>query len=172
MKTVTNTHRRRQAFSIMETTMATLMVGILLAGSLASFARIQGMQQDMVMMEQAQLLAVDLMNEILSFPYSEPGVTAVSTGPESGESSRALYDDVDDFNGMSETSALTRAGTAIPGASQYRRRVAVYYVQPANPTVISFTNQGSRIVVVIVDRNGQQVYSLLGYKTQTESQIP
>lgn len=172
MKYTFFTHHRQRAFSIMETTMATLMVGILLAGSLASFARIRGMQQDMVMMEQANLLALDLMNEILSFPYSEPGVTTVSTGPEVGESSRSLYDDVDDYNGMSEASALTRSGTAIPGASQYRRRVAVYFVQPANPSVISFTNQGSRIVVVLVDRNGQQVFSLLGYKTQTESQIP
>jgi MSHA pilin protein MshD len=139
MKSLLTTHRRRQAFSIMETTMATLMVGILLAGSLASFARIRGMQQDMVMMEQANLLAIDLMNEILSLPYSEPGVTTVSTGPESGESSRSLYDDVDDYNGLTETSAVTRSGSAIAGASRYRRRVSVFFVQPTNPSIISVT---------------------------------
>jgi hypothetical protein len=158
----------------MEVAMSTLLVGILLAGSVRSFAHLRGMQQDMVVMEQAHLLAHDLMQEILSFPYAEPesNPNAVSTGPDTGESSRSLFDDIDDYHGLTETPPVVRAGTPIPGASRFTRRVSVLFVRSDNPYMIAGSNQGMRIVSVFIDLDGQQVTSLFGIRSQTDSQLP
>src|SRR5580765_4297875 len=42
------------------------------------------------------------MEEILSQPYADPQGT-VALGPDSGETSRLLYDNMDDYHGLSET---------------------------------------------------------------------
>ena len=81
---------------------------------------------------QASFYAQELMEEIKSKNFADPNQTPVF-GPESGEGGRSNYDDVDDFNGYSDTSA------------GYTRCVTVDYVElsagtwtgnctPANPT--------------------------------------
>jgi hypothetical protein len=165
-------HPAQRAFSLMEVAMASLITGILLAGSLASFAQLHGRQQSMTKMDLADLLAHDLMQEILALPYSEPNITAVSTGPEAGETTRLQFDDVDDYHGLTEVSAQTRTGSAIPDAQRFSRRVTVQFVQPANLTTPAASNQGARRITLFVDYDSQPITSIFAIRTQTDGQIP
>jgi len=53
-------------------------------------------------LEQAVALGQAMMEEVLARPYYEPGVRAPALGPDSGETSRDLFDNIDDFHGYSE----------------------------------------------------------------------
>jgi MSHA pilin protein MshD len=172
MKTQTSPRHRRAGFSLIEVTMATLVTGILLSGSLAAFAQLHGRQKNMAIMEFADLIEHDLMQEIISFPYSEPSVTTVSTGPDAGETSRSLYDDIDDYHGWTESFATTRTGSAIPAGGRFRRSVTVEFVRTSNMAIPSLTNQGARVITIVVSLDGQPISSLQAYRTQTDNQVP
>lgn len=80
------------------------------------------------LMNSAIVLGRDILEEILSKRYDErtiPPYTSWSShlGPDSGES-RNNYDDVDDFDGLSEGS--------VSGYPGFSRRITVCYVDPDN----------------------------------------
>jgi hypothetical protein len=84
-------------------------------------------------------LASDLMEEVLSKSWDENS-TAVgpiadglktppaSLGPESGEA-RLAFDDIDDYNGYSESPPKAQDGQAVEGFAEFTRSVQVYYVR-------------------------------------------
>ena len=52
-------------------------------------------------------IAEQLLDEITGLPYKEKGTSAYSVlGPEAGETTRLSFDDLDDYNGYSETGVL------------------------------------------------------------------
>jgi MSHA pilin protein MshD len=97
---------------------------------------------------QGQALAKQLMDEILQTQYVDPGVLPVF-GPEVGEV-RANYDDVDDYNGLSESPPVNRDGTAIPGFTGWKRAVQVFWADPTSPSTTTVTDTGLKRVVVTV----------------------
>jgi len=117
---------------------ATMLVAAVSA--LGSFARARRSQFDRC---AGGTLARGLMSEILQARYLEPGVN-VWFGLDDGESAlvRATWDDVDDYNGLSECPPKTKSGAAITGAAGWTRQVAVAYVQPDNPNQTSSTDTG------------------------------
>jgi hypothetical protein len=108
--------------------------------ALGSFARARRSQFDRC---AGGTLARGLMSEILQARYLEPGVN-VWFGLDDGESAlvRATWDDVDDYNGLSECPPATKSDAAITGAAGWTRKVAVAYVQPDNPNQTSSTDTG------------------------------
>jgi MSHA pilin protein MshD len=117
---------------------ATMLVAAVSA--LGSFARARRSQFDRC---AGGTLTRGLMSEILQARYLEPGVD-VWFGLDDGESAdvRSAWDDVDDYNGLSECPPKTKSGTAITGAAGWTRQVAVAYVQPDNPNQTSSTDTG------------------------------
>jgi MSHA pilin protein MshD len=94
-----------------------------------SYAAVTGQQQvDYADDEtRAVRLARDLCEEILSKAYTDPG-GAPLFGPESGETSRPQFDDVDDFHGFAESPGQLKdfTGAAHPAAEQeFSRSVTV-----------------------------------------------
>ena len=84
-------------------------------------------------------LASDLMEEILSKSFDEnssntgPIGDASKTlpedlGPEAGES-RASFDDIDDYNGYTESPPQTQQGQVITDFPDFTRKVEIFYVQ-------------------------------------------
>ena len=117
---------------------ATMLVAAV--SSLGSFARARRSQFDRC---AGGTLARGLMSEILQARYLEPGVD-VWFGLDDGESAdvRSAWDDVDDYNGLSECPPKTKSGAAITGAAGWTCQVAVAYVQPDNPNQTSSTDTG------------------------------
>src|SRR5947208_16939323 len=76
---------------------------------------------------RATRLARNLMEEITSMAYQDPVQTPVF-GPETGETSRTIYNDVDDYNGYSEAlgALVDCTGTLYPtNDQQFTRAVTV-----------------------------------------------
>ncbi|HSV15467.1 MAG TPA: type II secretion system protein [Tepidisphaeraceae bacterium] len=154
--------RTRRAFTIIEAALSVAIVGVLLATSMTTFAAIA--KQRKVQMERrlGYELGQQLMSEILQQYFQDP-VSPVF-GPESGET-RANYDDVDDYNGWTETPPARRDGTALSDYSGWTRAVAVAYVDPLNPGSTIGSSTLKRVTVTVTAPSGKQ-YALAGYRSQ------
>lgn len=158
----------RRGTSMAEVMLSTLLVGVLLlaalevVGSSVRGVRVASEQID------AQMLADELMAEILAVAYSDPDATAqVVFGIESNEPgspvNRVAFDDVDDYDGWQEqdlfASRDAQRQISLPG---WVRRVAVEHVDWINPTRITNDSDDGgikRIAVEVIDPEGQHTYS-------------
>lgn len=112
---------------------------------------------------QARLLAEAMMNEVLAMDYAEAGTNTI--GPDNGEAGttkRNQYDDVDDFNGWSNT-VSNADGTPIAGFEAYRLSFTVEWVAPAQPGTAVGSDQGVKRVTVTILRDGRNVAQLHGW---------
>lgn len=162
-------HRRKEkrprhgaslGFSALETLFAASILAIVsaaISGALSAGRQEAANAQDTV---RATMLARALIEEIIRLPYADPqGYTTL--GPDSGESSRALFDNVDDYSGYTDgPSNLTSVdGTAYPSDLQgFTRSVSM--------TAATFTPTGwspgisGLLVTVTVQKNSATVCQL------------
>jgi hypothetical protein len=114
--------------------MATVVLGIAAAGVLLPFAggaaaRAEGMRRTL-----AAKLAGDLTEEIINKPFHDPDGSSYyyNLGPDSGETSVSLFDNVDDYHGYTEGQGQTRdAGKSLitdPVYAKFSRDVTCAYV--------------------------------------------
>ncbi|MCH8253604.1 MAG: hypothetical protein IID36_14240 [Planctomycetes bacterium] len=130
-----NRATRASALTLAEALIASIILTMSVVA--VSAALTAGMQQtyEAVMTEHAAELVAAMLDEVLAHPYDDPdGASAL--GPEAGETSRTLFDNVDDYHGYTEaTGALVdAAGTAYPSEyAIYDRSVTVVAstIQPA-----------------------------------------
>jgi hypothetical protein len=114
--------------------------------------------------ERGLRLAQDLMAEICDQAYSDPNEPPVF-GPEPSETAgRPAYDDVDDYNGLSEAPPRDRSGNAIPGLSNWRRAVDVAFVSANDPTSTSVFETGVKRITVTVYRSGVPMARLVALR--------
>lgn len=105
-------------------------------------------------------LARELMSEIVQSRYAEPTT-------EGGET-RSTYDDVTDYNGLTELNPTDRSGTAIAGATGWRRSVAVRLVTLAAPATTSATDVGLKEIVVTVTSPTGRVMTLTALRSNVD----
>jgi MSHA pilin protein MshD len=107
---------------------------------------------------QATFLAEQLMTEILQCYYKDPASGSGTLGPDTGETSRASYNDVDDYDGLTNSPPKSRDGATLSGYAGWQRKVTVEWVDPANPASHSNTDLGlKRITVKVTPPSGKTV---------------
>lgn len=107
--------------TLVELVIAMVVVSIALGGVLMVMNYTTARSADPLLQRQAVAIAEAYLEEILLKPYVDPdGVD--------GEGSRALYDDVDDYDGLADSGARDQSGAAIAGLANYTVNVSV---QPA-----------------------------------------
>jgi MSHA pilin protein MshD len=147
-----------RGFTLIESLISVLIVSGLLVASLGTFgaiARARQMQTDRTL---AYGLADQLLGEIMQCYFKEPG-GGTTLGPEAGET-RATYDDVDDYNGLSNTPPQLRDGTALTEFAGWTRSVSVTCVRPDAPgTAINAGDSQvlKRIIVTVASPRGVSV---------------
>jgi MSHA pilin protein MshD len=102
--------KKTRGFSLIELVITIVIISIALTALSSSLFSAVGRNADPMWQVKATHLAQAYLDEILSMRYQEDsplGGGSVGTcslvGSEAGETSRSLYDDVDDYNGLSET---------------------------------------------------------------------
>lgn len=119
--------------------------------------------QDALRLEQAGVLAESLMSEIVAHPFDDPNAAGVyALGPEAGETSRTLFDNIDDYHGYSESStgAVDHSGSAINLASTNGlwRSVTVAYTTVSGQA--SGLGNVFALVTVTVNDGSRPIYVL------------
>lgn len=148
---------RRCGITLIETTMSVLLVAVLMVSALRLLGSSAIADQVYHTQRVSPALATQLMAEILANDYADAGGSPVF-GPEAGESgsSRANFDDVDDYHGWSASPPQDRDGLAIAGLSSWTREVTVQYVTLADVSTVASSDEGlKRIIVTVTDAQGR-----------------
>jgi|1185.fasta_scaffold07729_4 MSHA pilin protein MshD len=155
--------RKELGVSLLELIIAIAIVGIALAGAVSVFVVTTQHSADPMSQEQAQLVAEAYLDEILLKKFYDPDTGTVCTGTTGGET-RPTYDNVCDYNGLSEQ-PTDQFGTAIAGLSSYN--VAVSVVN-AGVSLGAINNTGAIRVLrvdVTVSLQGAPAIVLSAYRT-------
>ncbi len=158
----------RGAFTLVEVAVSLLIVGIMLVAALNTVGASRLSQHRITHYSRGQLLAESLMAEILQQDYWDPNDTRVF-GAESGESTttRADFDDVDDYNGWSSDPPVQKDGPEIGGLSSWERSITVEWVNPADITKVQGSESNAKRVTVSVSYNNKKVASLAAIRTNS-----
>ena len=99
-------------FTLLEILVTIIVLAIAGSALLGVYTNLIARSADPIIQEQALAIAEAYMEEIRLKPFNDPdGVD--------GEGNRALYDDVDDYNGLIDVGAADQTGTAVIGLNDY-----------------------------------------------------
>jgi Tfp pilus assembly protein PilV len=138
--------RAAMGFTLIEALIAAVIlaaaVGAMVAPMSATYIQTRTIQQTNIALSMAQ----QLLDEVVSRHYADPtDASVVTLGPDSAESGRATFDNMDDYHGYQDSTdpsasnaMKTISGDAIDWKTTdvYRRSVTVEYRNtPAGPAV-------------------------------------
>jgi MSHA pilin protein MshD len=107
--------KRQRGLTLIELVTSIAVIGIAGMALLGVMGYLSSASGAAVMQARAQAVADLYLAEVLSKPFLDPDST-------SAEASRALYDDINDYNGLDDASAVDRTGNAV---GPYRVRVTL-----------------------------------------------
>jgi PKD repeat protein len=160
------TRSDRAAFTLVETSIAVLLTGLLMVAALRSAAASKRRESGTSDQVRSQQLATDLMNEILRQAYQEPDDSPVF-GPEAGETNgnRTLFDDVDDYIGWTSMPPANRNGVVLPGFTSWTRSANVIWADPSTLGTTTKSDTGLKKITVTVSRAGVIATTIVGYRS-------
>jgi len=132
-----------------------LIIGLMFVAAMTAVGASRTSQLKTADRIRGQQLALDLMNEILEQSFWEPDDPPLF-GREGSESStsRALWDDVDDYSGWTESPPQNKNGTPIAGFDGWTRSVTVTWTDPSDLTQgCAWPTDLKRITVTVYHRD-------------------
>jgi MSHA pilin protein MshD len=153
----------RRGFTIVEAALSTVVVGVMLVAALQTVGAARIAQCRNADRVRGAELASDLMAEITAQAYEDPALPTGSFGlalSKAAGGTRSKFNDVDDYDGWTESPPQQKSGAVIPGFTGWTRAVRVRWVVPANPSATSLTDTGAKLITVTVSRNGVTVMRL------------
>lgn len=154
-------YTKAKGFSLIELVITIVVLGIAVTALSSSLFTAVGRNADPLWQSKATQLSQVYLDEILSMRYDETsplggGSTGVvcAIGGTDGETSRSLYDDVDDYNGLTETADFldTDASSNYTG---YSVSIAVTCVDHLNVT--KATTDTKLIAITITSPTNQSL---------------
>lgn len=143
---------RPRAFTLIESMMAStiLAAAVVVIGGMVTAA----MQQSRTLQQQSTALplAKQLLEEISAKPLADPeGV--VGLGPDSGEVTRELFDNIDDYHGYIDTSTamVTSEGGSVEldATAPFTRSVSVQYRNDPTTAPVGTLSSGAFALVTV-----------------------
>ncbi len=164
------TLRRARGLSLAETLVSMLIVSGMLVSALNTLGAVKWGYANIGSRAKGELLAQELIGEILEMEYEEPIDTPVM-GREAGETntSRAGYDDVDDYHNWTASPPQDETGTVLNAWDGWSRTVKVQYVQKNNLTLLSVSDQGVKRITVTVKYQDKTQASLVAIRSGAAS---
>lgn len=160
----------KRALSMIEVALSTVIIGVVLLSAMNMVGAAGTSMSSMANRATGTLLAEQLMAEILEQAYEDPSLGPGSFGVEAGEAvagDRSLYDDVDDYYEWSASPPQNKDGSLITDRSNWRRSVAVDYVNPTDLTQTLESNSGVKRVTVMVSFNSVLVSKMVALRADT-----
>ncbi len=160
----------KRALSMIEVALSTVIIAVVLLSAMNMVGAAGMSMSSMANRATGTLLAEQLMAEILEQAYEERSLEPGSFGTEAVEAvpgDRSLYDDVDDYDTWSASPPQNKDGTLIPDRSDWRRSVAVAYVNPSNLTQTVESSSGVKRVTVTVSFNNVLVTAIVALRADT-----
>ena len=149
----------QRGVTLIELIVAMIVISVALGGVLLVMNYTSARSADPVLRHQALAIAEAYLEEVTLQSYLDPdnGLPCPAK-----EGSRALYDNVCDYNGLNDAGARTQGnpGAVIPGLENYLIAIAVASDQPFGTPAVT----GFKIDVTVTDPAGESL-TLTGYRT-------
>lgn len=154
-------YRHRQGgFTLIELVIVIIVMGVGIAGLTVAVTTATIESVDPVFQQQANAIAQSYMEEVMLKSICDPddfasastcsaSCTSSACGAGCGtnqEASRDLYDNVCDYDGLSDSGATDQTGTAISGLVDYSVNVTVDDGSPTNFTFQGLSASGGEVV--------------------------
>lgn len=143
--------------TLVELVITIVIVGLAAAALFSAMAAITGRSADPLLRQQSLVIAEAYLEEISLQPFIDPGSSTVCPA---APASRTNFDNVCDYNNLSDTGARDARGQLIAGLGGYSVRVSVapqaWAGLPANRVLYA--------LVTVTDPAGQTL-ALGGYRT-------
>lgn len=155
-----NTSRHQAGFTMLEVLAATTILAFAVIAVAESVSVAQSQTFEALHDGRATTLAEAFLEEVVSKPYADPAGGAISLGPDVDELTRALFDNIDDYNGFTldtlksvDPDVLTDiAGNVLPSAyQQFSINISTTYT---NVTLFESV-PGINVVVTVTDKTGR-----------------
>lgn len=117
--------RSDAGLTLIELVAAMVIIAIALGGTLALHRNVALSTADGMGLAQATAIADAYLEEALLRPVHDPDLGAGGGACPAPEASRALYDNLCDYDGLDDAGARDQTGAATPGLGAYRVRVDV-----------------------------------------------
>lgn len=144
---------RQRGFTLIELVVAITIVGIAASTIVMVLGSVAARSADAMVQQQAIAIAQAYLEEILQQPISPPAGAPTMT-------TRATYDEVDDYNGLSDSGAHDQFGSPIAALAAYN--VSVVVSQSSALTGVP-SAQARRVDVTVSTSPGVTV-TLSGYR--------
>ncbi len=157
----------RTGISHVEVLVCIPLVGVMLVSAMNSTGSIVRTWNFAHDQHRARAIAENLMAEILQQQYEEPDDTPTN-GRESGESAatRLNWDDVDDYNGWSQSPPADKSDTVLSGYVGWSRAVSIAYVELNDPTQTTADDEGVKRITVTVTNPTAETIVLVAYRSK------
>jgi MSHA pilin protein MshD len=143
--------------TLVELVISIVIIGIAAAALFSAMAAITGRSADPLLRQQSLAIAEAYLEEILLQPFLDSGGAVCPAPP----ASRASYDNVCDYDGLSDNGARDARGQAIAALASYRVQVAV----TAQAWAGLAAGDVLRVQVTVTDPAGQPL-ALDGFRTR------
>ena len=147
--------RKQKGFTLIELIIFIVVVGAGLAGILVATSNVVKSSADPMVRKQAMATADSILEEILQKEYSDPD------GVQGNETTRATMDDVDDYNGKTQT--LFNSASGAGGWPSALDGYQVSIVVTTDTTVVGSVSVPAKKVTVTVSRGSESV-AMVGYR--------
>jgi len=161
----------RSGFSLIESVIAISLVGTMMVAALNVVGASQVARQTSVHKSTGLMLAEELMAEILKTPYRDPenGTTHFGVEPdELADTTRNVFDDVDDFGGWTASPPEETDGSKRPNLDQWKRSVIVQRVKHDVLHQTTNSESGVKWITVIVERDGREICRLYAHRADID----
>jgi MSHA pilin protein MshD len=151
--TATKPLRTAGGFTLMEALIASVILSVVVVALTQAVLAGQQQTYDALLQGRGMALAEAMMEEVLSKPYADPE-GAVALGPDAGETSRALHDNMDDFHNLNETAGNLRdaANTLYPTLFQVFTRVVSARYTTVNVPALGGAQNCLEVTVTVSNR--------------------
>ncbi len=151
-------------FSLIEVVIAITVLSVALTGSMMLMHTTLRSSADPMIQRQAAAIAEAYIEEVILQSYIDPDLDqATGAVCPSAEASRALFDNVCDYDALNDVGARNRSGTAITGLGAYT--VDIDIVTTATLNTLSGSSQVLRIDVQ-VSHPSMSSFSVSAYRTK------
>ena len=153
-------NKNKSGFTLIEALVATAIIGIAIAALLVSNVSHSQANAYGMNTSTAEFLIEEIRAMTTPLDVVDPNTGTATFGIESGESSLADYDDLDDFDDLTFSPPVNVNGTILNDFSQYSQIITVVNVDAGDFTSV-IADHGSSIVRVSVSivMNGKEISS-------------